>query len=119
MSEPIANNYWQAVAAIAFGLLLLAQVSKANGQNDQLADPTQPAQFRGSESAENYRLESILNSRQRRVAIINGQVLGVGEMLGDARVATIGRDRVGLQVGSKTISLKLPQQVVKKEVRTR
>ena len=119
MSESSATNYWQAATAIAVGLLLLSQVSKANDKEPSLADPTRPAQFRGMDSAENYRLESILNSRQRRVAIINGKVLAIGDTLGDARLQSIGVDSVGLQVGAKIISLKLSRQTVKKEVSTR
>ena len=119
MSELTHKRYLQPLLAIMFGALLLAQASKAQTSVDQLADPTRPAQFRDLQSADSYRLESVLNSRQRRVAIINGKALTVGEKLGEARVQSIGVDSAQLQLGNKIIPLKLSQQTVKKEVSKR
>jgi hypothetical protein len=119
VSELTRKDYLQPLLAILFGALLLAQASKAQTSVDQLADPTRPAQFRDLQSADSYRLESVINSRQRRVAIINGKALAVGETLGDATVQAIGVDSVQLQLGNKIIPLKLSRLTVKKEVSKR
>lgn len=119
MSELPFKDYVQPLLAILFGALLLAQTSKAETAIETLADPTRPAQFRDLQSAESYRLESVLNSRQRRVAIINGKALTVGDKLGEARLQFIGTDSAQLQLGNKIIPLKLSQQTVKKEVSKR
>jgi MSHA biogenesis protein MshK len=67
-----------------------------------LSDPTRPPEG-GAEVVEpapdtgSGRLQSILVSESRRLAVIDGQRVGVGDRIGTARVLRIERDSVLLE----------------------
>lgn len=80
-----------------------------------LTDPTRPGQYQPGPAKIQYRLESILFSQSRRVAVINGKVLAEGEKIGSARVLSIGEDTVRLQTGGKTLKLTLQRPSIRQE----
>lgn len=87
------------------------------------ADPTQPPGAisgdaeAGSSSAEGPRLQSILISPHRRVAVIGGQTVPLGGMYGGARVVRITESEVVLQTGQERQSLKLHPDIDKRDRR--
>ena len=105
---------------IQTGVLLLVSVVSASVM--ALDDPTQPP-FHSSSSmpvieSENEAvpelvLSSILISPDRRVAVINGQILKRDELIMDARVVTIEPGRVLLDNAGKKIELFLLSDVKK------
>lgn len=84
-----------------FAVLLVAPPAAA------FSDPTQPAQYRAAAKRVALKLESVLVSSTRKVAVINGQVVAEGETIGGARVVSIAKDKVRLRKSGKTISLTL------------
>ena len=84
-------------------------------------DPTRPAHVPAPalntelDEEQAYELESILISDQRRLAIINGQVLRSGERLGKARLLKIEDDRVSLNVDGERQVLLLREAVLDKQ----
>jgi MSHA biogenesis protein MshK len=92
------------------GLLLLAATVVAQD------DPTQPptaselARFAPDQSTggeDSFRLQSVLISPQRRVAIVNDRRVSVGETVDGARVAVIEPGGVVLETAERTIELKV------------
>jgi len=77
-----------------------------------LADPTRPSGFvESATSTEStqapMRLESVLISANRRVAVINGKTCRVGERVDGATVIAIHSDRAVLVRGETRITLPL------------
>ena len=106
-----------AIAAVALGCL-----SPAWGQ--ALSDPTRPppawiaahpkaAGAPATEQAAASQLQSLLIGPSRRYAIIDGQLLGVGDRYRDARVVAVRPDGVVLRSASGTRTLKLFPDVEK------
>ena len=95
--------------AMLAGLLLSATCAGAA----PFADPTRPpaseaAPAAGSASGEGApRLESVLIAPDRRIAVINGQAVRVGERIGEARVLRITETEVALREGKSTQILRL------------
>ena len=54
-----------------------------------------------------YELQQILKSQDRHLAIINGEVLSIGEQVGMATVRDIQNNFVTLRIGNKTLDLPL------------
>src|SRR6056297_788463 len=96
--------------ALTFSLFLLAFDVAA-------ADPTRPpsaaeieAWLRGETVAQAeaevvYQLQSVLLSDQRRIAVINGQHLTIGDAIDGARVDTIEAGRVVLEYNGESLPL--------------
>jgi MSHA biogenesis protein MshK len=103
---------------IALGLLFAA--SSAGAQT--LADPTRPPAAANesssdpSQQAGASRLQSILISSRRRVAVIDGRAVRIGERVGDALVVAIAPSEVTLQHGAVRETLKLHPGIDKKTV---
>lgn len=80
----------------AVGLLLIGATDRV-----ELGDPTRPALVsaarRGGRSHDPLRLQSLLLSRERRVAVIDGRSVEVGDRVGGARVLEI--DLTGVRLG--------------------
>lgn len=78
-----------------------------------LPDPTRPPGLSGRTPGaaeavkDDWQLGSILIASQRRVAVINGRPLTVGEQINGARLVAIEPGRVHLRRGSRTIVLDL------------
>lgn len=92
-----------------FGLLVPAgRVDAAS-----LPDPTRPPQRFIAPAAsspvvtDSWQLGSILIAPQRRVAVINGRPLSVGDKVGGAKVVAIEPGQVRLKRGSRVIMLDL------------
>ncbi len=106
----------RACFAVACSLAMLAP-AWAQG----LADPTRPpnAQADSQESGQGgaTQLQSVLISQRRRLAIINGNTVALGDMVGEAKVVKITETEVVLQKGNETEVLKLFQGIDKQPVR--
>lgn len=86
-----------------------------------LADPTRPpASF--AQQGDNASvdptgkpvLQSVIISPARKVAVISGQTLRLGDRFGDARLVKITETEVVLRAGNEYQSLKLYPQIEKK-----
>lgn len=88
-----------------------------------LADPTRPpaagaADPAQGETAAPARLQSVLISPHRSVAVIDGRAIGLGERVGGATLVSIAPAEVILQRGAERQTLKLlPAGVEKKPVK--
>lgn len=60
------------------------------------SDPTRPSQYKASAKKSSLRLESILYSGERKVAIINGKALAEGDSIESVTVLSIEKDSVSL-----------------------
>jgi MSHA biogenesis protein MshK len=97
--------------------------TSAFGQPGTLMDPTRPpsvdTEALGAPAAQpGPRLQSVLISPSRRVAVIDGSAVGVGGKVGDATVASISEGAVVLNFpGRRSETLQLITAVDKKERR--
>jgi MSHA biogenesis protein MshK len=87
-----------------------------------LADPTRPpaagtGELRRSDPAPATRLQSVLISSRRSVAVIDGRAVRVGERVGDATLVAIDPSEVTLERGAARERLTLlPAAIEKKPV---
>lgn len=106
-------------AALSAAIGLLTGGALAQG----LSDPTRPPgagawQQGGQEEAPAGRqLQSVLLSGGRRLAIIDGNMVALGGMVGEARVVKISETEVVLKTGEETETLKLFPSVDKQPVK--
>lgn len=109
-------------ARLVCGVLILLASLGAVNRALALNDPTRPpagnpaAQAPGQPAAATGELvlSAILVAPERRVAVINGQPLQIGEQLGHIRVEAIHLDRVTIKHGKRLLTLTLKSGVVKK-----
>ena len=99
--------------------LLLASIIllSFNSYADKLADPTMPAGYQNpsstisSQQQEPTQYEWILNttiiSPDRKMAIINGRILSIGDEINGATLMTIGHQQVQLSHENEIIMLSL------------
>jgi len=96
--------------------LLLSMTAKA-AMADRLMDPTQPAHARPENTGETLqavRVEAILQSGERRLAIINGKVVRAGDRVGSIHILEVNADGVRYSRGGETNIARLtakPMQV--------
>jgi len=87
-----------------------------------LVDPTRPPNVvggeQGVESEPRTELQSVLISRARRVAIINGETVMLGGKVGEARVTKISETEVELTYPDRKEVLKLLDGVARKPIKT-
>lgn len=104
----------------------LSCASLAQGQ--ALSDPTRPpggsaAPIPGQASVEETppgtQLQSVLIAAGRRVAVINGQTVALGGMVGEAKVIRISETEVVLRRGAENEVLKLYPGVEKQATKRR
>jgi len=78
--------------ATAVSLLLIAHPVDA----DALRDPTRPMNAKAAVavSAQALRVEAVLSSHERMLAIVNGKVVRAGDRVGDARIDEVLSDGV-------------------------
>lgn len=116
----VARKVAWRIGACLLGMLLLPGV-----QAESLRDPTRPpAELEvvaagGAEMAKGPILQSVLISAGRKSAIIGGQVVGLGEKYGEARVVKITESEVVLKTGTVTETLRLFPDVEKRSARGR
>lgn len=104
-------------------MLLLGVASAAFGQRGALVDPTRPPMI-AVESADTEalkpsgpRLQSVLISPGRRVAVISGSTVVQGGKYGNATVAAISEGSVLLRYADRNETLHLISGVLKRERR--
>lgn len=96
--------------------LLLSMTAKA-AMADRLMDPTQPAHSRpanNGETLEAVRVEAILQSGERRLAIVNGKVVRAGDRVGSIQILEVNSNGVRYSRGGETNIARLtgkPMQV--------
>lgn len=101
MSE---RNYYPACGLLLVGLLLALPVTADSD------DPMRPPQARQTTTPavqQSWDLSSVLISERRRLAVINDQMVKVGDRVGGARVQRIEADRVILLRGEQSMTLTL------------
>jgi MSHA biogenesis protein MshK len=83
----------------------------------QLQDPTRPqfANPKAPTQVSEYELNAIILSVDRRIAVINGKSLRVGDMVEDAKVVAIEPNTVQLLGSNGRITLTLLNQSVRQE----
>lgn len=93
----------------AAGMAMAACAAAAAPFPDPTRPPgaTQAGPSGGGAEAPALRLESVLIAPDRRIAVINGQAVRVGQKVGDARVVRITETEVALREGAATQVLKL------------
>ena len=94
----------------------------AGAQAQALTDPTRPPSATAGapasqQDASTTQLQSILLSSGRKLAVINGNMVRLGGMVGEARVVRISETEVVLKKGDETEVLKLFPGVDKKSSR--
>lgn len=126
MVEPVkahSNSIGLRSASQVVGLLVAAAAFSFAGAviAEILPDPTRPSGASMNDglgaagaAASGPVLQSVLVSPNRRVAVINGQSVAVGDRIGEARVAKITETEVTLAQGGQMQVLRLFVQVEKK-----
>lgn len=101
------------VQFIIYGLLM-AFISPIGAQQAAITrDPTQPAVIENTVSNDKatkrslYDLQSIIIGKTRRLALINDRFVSVGDVVGDAKVVVIDKNRVVLSEGERQLTLYL------------
>jgi MSHA biogenesis protein MshK len=99
-------------------------LAMAGARAQALTDPTRPpAATAGApasgEEASGAQLQSILLSSRRKIAVINGNMIPLGGMVGEAKVVKISETEVVLKKGDETEVLKLFPAVDKQPSRGR
>lgn len=109
LRSPLA---WLFVASLGAPAFALGQA---------LADPTRPPNVTGSDASEAEppanQLQSLLIAQGRKVAIVNGETVRVGDKVGDALVKNISEAGVVLQYSDHSETLKLLGDVRRRPVR--
>jgi MSHA biogenesis protein MshK len=106
-------------AALAAAFL----AADAQAQSQSLSDPTRPPgagtlqQGAQEEAPAGKQLQSVLMSGGRKLAVIDGTMVPLGGMLGEARVIKITETEVVLKTGEETETLKLFPGVEKQAVK--
>ncbi len=107
---------------VALGIVGTALIAAAPAGAQALADPTRPPNTAPAGETQDTgpagsQLQSILISRSRRLALINGESVSVGSAIGDARVVKITETEVTLQRGDETEVLRLFPGIEKQPAR--
>ena len=81
-----------------------------------LRDPTAPPELAHEEviPQDGFLLQSILVSSKQKVAIINGDIVGLGETIRGAKLVAIGNNYVRLLQKGKSMTLYLITEDVRK-----
>lgn len=99
-------------------LMVLSLLTASEGDAAQLLDPTRPPDFFGQAQPSTVSagpvLQSVLISPQRKIAIISGKTVQVGEKFGESSVLSITETEVVLRNGKSLQTLKLFPDVQKK-----
>jgi MSHA biogenesis protein MshK len=106
---------------MAWMLAAAATLAMASAGAQALTDPTRPpnasAPAGAAQETGGPQLQSVLISPRRRLAIINGTMVSLGDMLGEAKVVKISETEVVLRKGEETEVLKLFPGVDKQAAR--
>ena len=106
MAEPVMRH-WR-VCTLAAGLVGLLWATAAQAQ---LRDPTRPPEQwmlgGDTEPAGGPVLQSVLLSPKRKIAVISGQAVALGERYGDATLVRLTESEAVLRNDSESQTLKL------------
>lgn len=94
---------------------LLTLILLVSQQAQCLQDPTRPTSYRAVGKKQQLKLESVLVSPSRRVAVINGQVVGEGDKIGSAKVIQIRKEGVKISNNGKLVELVLKRPAIRQE----
>lgn len=96
------------ISGTLIGLLLSGLASLGLAQ-EQLRDPTRPYSLaeRKAAASPRYVVNAIIVSPERRVAIVNGQRVGVGESVDNATVISIEKQQLILEKDGRRITASL------------
>lgn len=99
----------EALKNLAIVSTLLCGLSCPAFGQEQLRDPTRPyaVKQRLAVAAPSYKVNAIIVSADRRVAIVNGQRVVAGGSVNGATVIAIEKDRVILEKGGKRLTTTL------------
>jgi hypothetical protein len=94
---------------LATGLLAAVDQSVAA---DVIADPmrpnyAQPVQPAGRQRGSRYVLQAVFGDQHRRVAVLNGQVVQLGDRVAGALVQRIGPEQIELRAGARRWTVRL------------
>jgi MSHA biogenesis protein MshK len=79
-------------------------------------DPTRPSSYADTAVANNsLRLDSILTSDNRRVAVINGVAVAEGDRMGEVRVVSIEKGVVRVNRNGEILQLELAHPSIRRE----
>ena len=118
----MAKYLSRGVMRVACVVVLLMTGDMSIAWASDLIDPTRPPAslgiFRGDDGGVDIDsgpiLQSVLISPGRRIAIISGHAVQVGEKVGDATVVKIADDEVTMRSGTKMETLKIFPGIEKK-----
>ena len=84
----------------------------------ELRDPTRPMILPGEQVTATGKpeLSAIIISKDRRIAVISGSVVRVGDIIGNAKVVSIESNTVQLDAPSGRITLNLMDSTVRQAV---
>ena len=114
----IMNILFIAMAVAGLGVALAPAYAIANDSLVGLPDPTRPSSALGdggdgvATGVHGLVLQSVLIAPQRRLAVINGKTLAVGERIGEATVVAIRPQDVVLKRPSGEFTLRLVPRFV-------
>lgn len=95
--------------------LLFSKVNAAVPSTGQIQDPTRPSGY--VEEGENpWKLNAVIISPRRRIAVINGKSLTVGEEINGQQVISIDQDAVVIKGPNGTMTLNLIEKPVKNKI---
>ena len=88
---------------------LLMSVATAGLADELFRDPTRPytAQQTYASVPSRFKVNAIIVSDDRRLAIVNGRRVGVGDSIGGATVTAIAKHELTLDVAGETRTLRL------------
>ena len=106
------------VKLLCCSILLLASSSAIQAQ-ENLPDPTRPPAGMGASApaASGPVLQSVLISPGRKLAVISGETVQVGDRFGEARVTRIAEGEVVLIRGEKSQTLRLFPGIEKRQAK--
>jgi hypothetical protein len=90
-------------------MLLLTSIPGMSFGDEILRDPTRPyvASAHGPASPPRFLVNAIIVSSERRVAIVNGQRVVIGESVHGATVVAIEKDQLTLEKDGERITARL------------
>lgn len=80
-----------------------------------LTDPTRPSAYRAAGETQSLQLESVLISRDRKIAVINGRILSEGERIDGFKVIKIAKESVKGQLDGKRVTLELGHTEIRRK----
>jgi MSHA biogenesis protein MshK len=101
---------------ILAGAVFIASVPvQAQALNDPMRPPAVSSE-RETPAAGSSRLQSVLISPTRSIAVIDGRAVKLGEQVGDAKLVAISPSEVILQRGAERETLRLHPGIAKRPV---